>query len=70
MTLLKENKIRIAKTHDQGNNVIEVCIPKAFCERYDLTEPTHVMLIPEEDSFRVMKLRLYGTEEDLKNNDN
>jgi hypothetical protein len=54
-----ENKIRVAKTHKQmPNGSIEVIIPKSFCEQYDLTEPTHVMLIPEEDSFRIMKLRL------------
>jgi hypothetical protein len=54
-----DNKIRVAKTHKQmPNGSIEVIIPKSFCEQYDLTEPTHVMLIPEEDSFRIMKLRL------------
>ncbi len=55
---INDKKIRIVKSHDQGGGAIEFCIPKEFQRRYDLVEPTHLMLIPEEDSFRVMKLRL------------
>jgi hypothetical protein len=54
-----ENKIRVVKTHQQGTGSIEFCIPKEVCQRYDLTEPAHIMIIPEEDNFKVMKLRLY-----------
>jgi hypothetical protein len=57
MSILKE-KIRIVKSHDQGGGSIEFCIPKEFQHRYNLSEPTHLILIPEEDSFRVMKLRI------------
>jgi hypothetical protein len=53
-----DKKIRVVKTHDQGTGSIEFCIPKEFQKRYDLAEPGHLMLIPEEDYFKVMKLRL------------
>ena len=58
--IMSENgkKIRVVKSHDQGHGSIEFCIPKEFQERYDLAEPGLLMLIPEEDYFRVMKLRL------------
>ena len=62
-----DNKVRIAKTHIQApNGSIEVIIPKSLCEQYDLTEPTHVMIIPEEDSFRIMKLRLATPGQEIK----
>jgi len=56
-----DKKIRIVKSHDQGSGSIEFCIPKEFLHRYDLVKPTHLILIPEDDSFRVMKLRIQRT---------
>lgn len=53
-----DNRIRIVKSHNQGGNAIEFCIPKELCERYQLTRPAHLMLIPEDDSFRVRKLEI------------
>ena len=46
----------VVRTHNQGGNAIEFCIPKKLCERYGMTEPGYLMLIPEEDSFLVKKL--------------
>jgi hypothetical protein len=52
--------VRVVKSHDQGHGSIEFCIPKAFQKRYDLTEPGHLMLIPEQNYFKVMKLQING----------
>ena len=51
-----DNKIRVTKTHAQATGSIEFCIPKELCIRYDLTEPTNIMLIPRENDFIVRKL--------------
>jgi hypothetical protein len=58
----EDNKIRIAKAHAQGTggHSTEIVIPREFCVRYGIYREAHLMLIPEEDSFRVMKLRLVG----------
>jgi hypothetical protein len=61
-----EEKIRVVKTHRQGTGSIEFIIPQELCHRYKLTEPAQIMLIPEEDHFKVMKLRLYGPSEESK----
>lgn len=52
------DRIRVVKTHDQGHGAIEFCIPKEFQQRYDMSEPGMLMLVPEQDFFKVMKLRL------------
>ena len=51
-----DNRIRIVPTHQQGSGSIEFCIPKELCERYNLTQPGHLMLVPDKDSFIVRKL--------------
>jgi hypothetical protein len=61
-----DHKIRVVKTHQQGTGSIEFCIPKELCERYSLTEPALIMLIPDEDHFKVMRLQLYGPENSKK----
>jgi hypothetical protein len=55
-----DTRIKVVKSHDQGQGSIEFCIPKEFQKRYDLTEPGHLILIPEENYFKVMKLQLIG----------
>ena len=57
-TMSENNKIRVVKTHDQGHGAIEFCIPKEFQERYDMSEPGMLMLVPKQDFFKVMKLKL------------
>ena len=58
-----DNKIRIVPTHQQGSGSIEFCIPKELCERYDLTKPGHLMILPKEDSFVVRKLLMPSPED-------
>ena len=57
---LQDNRIRIAKPHAQGTggHSTEFTIPKEFCERYGINKHVHLMLVPEQDFFKVMKLRL------------
>jgi hypothetical protein len=71
MTISKfDNKIRVAKTYRQmPNGSIEVIIPKGLCEQYDLMEPTHVTMVPQDNGFLVTKLLFPVSEQDLKNND-
>ena len=57
---LRDNRIRIAKAHPQGagGGSTQIVIPKEFCECYGFARYETLMLIAEEDYFKVMKLRL------------
>jgi hypothetical protein len=60
--LLEDRKVRIVRTHSQGTGgySTEFIIPKEICDRYDIRKDVHLMLVPEDDGFKVMKLRLLG----------
>jgi hypothetical protein len=65
MSILDTNKdkIRIVKPHYANTKLqktLEFAIPKELAGRYELDNETYLMLVPEQDSFRVMKLRLYA----------
>jgi len=45
---------------------VEFCIPKEFQEKYRLTEPTNLMLVPRENHFEVMKLKIAGPNGEIK----
>jgi hypothetical protein len=66
--VLEDRKIRIVRTHSQGTGgySTEFIIPKEICDRYDITRDVHLMLIPEEDHFKVIKLRILARGEELK----
>jgi len=68
MSEILDKKIRIAKAHAQGarGHSTELIIPKEFCERYGINKDVHLMLIPEEDYFKVMKLRVYAPGEKVE----
>lgn len=57
---LKDNRIKIVKSHPQGagGGSTQIVIPKEFCQRYGFGRYDTLILIPEEDYFKVMKLRL------------
>jgi hypothetical protein len=61
-----KDKIRIVKPHYANSKLqktLEFAIPKELAGRYELDNETYLMLVPEQDSFRVMKLRLCGAGE-------
>jgi hypothetical protein len=64
----RDNKIRVVKPHAQGACGLsnEIVIPREFCVRYGIDKDVHLMLIPEEDFFKVMKLRFLGPGEEVK----
>jgi len=45
---------------------VEFCIPKEFQIRYGLTEPTNLMLVPRDDHFEVMKLKIAEPNGEMK----
>jgi hypothetical protein len=66
--LLEDRKIRIVRTHSQGTGgySTEFIIPKEICDRYDIGKDVHLMLVPEQDHFKVMKLRILAPGEEVK----
>ncbi len=68
---LEDRRIKIAKCHPQGagGGGPQIVIPKEFCERYGFARYDTLMLIPEEDYFKVMKLQLATLEKRLSNDD-